>query len=80
MTDPTLLEWAAKEERILLTYDVRTIPKYAYARVEAGLHMPGVIEVKRNIPFSQIIDDLLVMMEAGTPADFENRVWYVPMR
>ena len=32
--DPTVLEWAAQEGRILLTHDVATITRYAYDRVE----------------------------------------------
>lgn len=28
--DPTVLEWAAQEGRILLTHDVATITRYAY--------------------------------------------------
>ncbi len=28
--DPIVLEWAAKENRILLTHDVRTMSRYAY--------------------------------------------------
>jgi hypothetical protein len=39
--DPTVLEWASKEGRILLTHDVRTMPKYVYERVVAGLSVPG---------------------------------------
>lgn len=34
--DPTLLEWAAAEGRILLTHDASTVPDYAYARIAAG--------------------------------------------
>ncbi len=52
--DPTLLAWAAKEERILLTHDARTVPKYAYDRVKAGLAMPGVIEVRRGLPIGRL--------------------------
>lgn len=43
--DPTILEWAAQEGRVLLTHDVSTLTRYAYERVEAGKHMPGVFEV-----------------------------------
>ncbi len=32
-SDPTVLEWAAKENRVLLTHDVTTITKHAYERV-----------------------------------------------
>jgi predicted nuclease of predicted toxin-antitoxin system len=35
--DPTILEWAAREGRILLTHDVKTMPRHAYERLEAGL-------------------------------------------
>ena len=41
--DPTVLEWAASQDRILLTHDVATITKYAYDRVNLGKYMPGVI-------------------------------------
>jgi predicted nuclease of predicted toxin-antitoxin system len=34
--DPTVLEWAAQEERILLTHDVSTITRYAYERTGSG--------------------------------------------
>lgn len=34
--DPTLLEWAAQESRILLTHDVTTMTRYAYERVQAN--------------------------------------------
>jgi len=45
--DPTLLQWAADEGRIVLTHDVSTMTKYAYERVEAGQPMPGVFEVAK---------------------------------
>jgi predicted nuclease of predicted toxin-antitoxin system len=34
--DPTVLEWAAHEDRVLPTHDVSTLTQYAYARVAAG--------------------------------------------
>jgi predicted nuclease of predicted toxin-antitoxin system len=41
--DPTVLAWAASENRILLTHDVATITRFAYDRIVRGLPMPGVI-------------------------------------
>ena len=43
--DPVVLEWAAHQERIVLTHDVRTLVRDAYERIEQGLPMPGVILV-----------------------------------
>ncbi len=37
--DPTILEWVANENRVLLTHDVSTMTRYAYERVESGLPM-----------------------------------------
>jgi hypothetical protein len=34
--DPTILEWAAQDGRVLLTHDASTITHYAYERVRAG--------------------------------------------
>jgi len=36
--DPAILEWAANENRVLLTHDVSTMTYYAYERIQAGLH------------------------------------------
>jgi hypothetical protein len=35
--DPTILEWAASSERVLLTHDVSTMTRYALDRVRVGL-------------------------------------------
>ncbi|MCI0552774.1 MAG: DUF5615 family PIN-like protein [Anaerolineae bacterium] len=56
--DPTVLEWAANEDRVLLTHDVTTITKYAYERVEVGEYMPGVIEVGRKVSFGTAINEI----------------------
>lgn len=40
--DPELLEWAAGEGRVLITYDVNIMPGFAYDRVRRGSPMPGV--------------------------------------
>ena len=41
--DPSVLEWAAGHQRVLLTHDVATIKAFAYERVRAGKPMPGII-------------------------------------
>lgn len=56
--DPVVLEWAANEDRVLLTHDVATITKYAYERINIGKYMPGVIEVNRKVPLSTALDEI----------------------
>ncbi|MCU0570466.1 MAG: DUF5615 family PIN-like protein [Oculatellaceae cyanobacterium Prado106] len=60
--DPTILEWAANEQRILLTHDVATITDFAYERVRNGLPMPGVVEVIATASIGQVIDDLYLFV------------------
>ena len=78
--DPTLLEWAADEGRILLTHDVSTITRYAYERVEAGKPMPGVFEISRDIPMGVVIEDLILLTEFSLENEWEGQVRYLPLR
>ena len=48
--DPTILTWAAGEQRILLTHDRETVPGFAYERVRARELMAGVFLVSDHMP------------------------------
>lgn len=75
--DPTILEWAAQRDRVVLTQDVSTLTHFAYERVRAGKKMPGVIEVPERTAIGAAIEEILMLALVGTSADFENQVWYV---
>jgi hypothetical protein len=76
--DPTVLEWAAQEGRILLTHDVSTITRYAYERVRQDQTMPGVIEVSIDAPVGKVIKDVLVLVECGQEGELEGQIQYLP--
>jgi hypothetical protein len=78
--DPTILAWAAREMRLLLTHDVSTMTHYAYERVRAGEPMPGVFEVKRRIPIGLAIEDILFLAECSLEGEWEGQVRYLPLR
>lgn len=77
--DPTILEWSARDRRILLTHDVTTITHYAYERVQAGQHMPGVFEVNLEAPFGRIIEDILLLAACSLEGEWEGQVLYLPL-
>jgi hypothetical protein len=77
--DPTVLEWAAGNGRILLTHDVNTLVGFAYDRVQAGLPMSGVLEVSDRLPIGQAIEELLLIIEASFETEWENQVRYIPL-
>jgi predicted nuclease of predicted toxin-antitoxin system len=77
--DPVLLEWAANEDRILLTHDVNTIPGFVHARVGAGLPMPGVFLVAADMPIGQAINELVLAVELLSPEECKDMVTYFPL-
>jgi predicted nuclease of predicted toxin-antitoxin system len=77
--DPTILEWAAREERILLTHDITTMAHYAYERVKAGKPMPGVIKVADDLPIGQAVEDILLLAELSREKEWEGIVIYLPL-
>jgi predicted nuclease of predicted toxin-antitoxin system len=77
--DPTILEWAATQDRVLLTHDRRTIPPFAYARVAAGQPMPGVFLVSDDMPTGQAIDEILLAVHCLTPDECKDIVKYFPL-
>jgi hypothetical protein len=78
--DPEVLEWAAREGRVLLTHDVTTITRHAYERVRAGQSMPGVFEVPRSMRIGDAIRDLLLLAEGSLEGEWEGQVRYLPLR
>ncbi len=77
--DPTVLEWAASEGRVLVSHDVKTLGKFAYERVLAGLPMPGVFEVHDSLPTGQVINDLILLATCSHPGEWEGQVQFFPL-
>lgn len=78
--DPTILDWAAHEKRVLLTHDVSTLMRYAYERVETGRPMPGIFEVSRSVRVGLAIEDILLLAECSLEGEWEGQVRYLPLR
>ncbi|XWK87058.1 MAG: DUF5615 family PIN-like protein [Phormidium sp.] len=78
--DPTVLEWAAQQGRVVLTHDVTTMTNFAYERIEAGLSMPGVFEVSRRVSVGLAIEELLLIAECSLEGEWEGQVRFLPLR
>jgi uncharacterized protein with PIN domain len=79
-SDAEVLEWAAREGRVLLTHDVTTMKRYVDERTAAGLSMPGVFEVIQRIPIAQVIEDILLLAECSLEGEWEGQVIFLPLR
>jgi hypothetical protein len=78
--DSEVLEWAARENRVLLTHDRNTITKFAYQRVRSGKSMPGVIEVDRSVPMKVAIEDILLLSVLSESGELQGQIIYLPLR
>ena len=77
--DPSVLEWAADQRRIVVTHDISTLAKHAFDRVVAGQPMPGVFDVTSVVPIGQAIDDLILVAECSHEGESEGQVRYLPL-
>lgn len=78
--DPTVLEWAAQHQRVILTHDVATMTNFAYERVQAGQSMPGLFEVSRRVPIGLAIEEILLIAECSLQGEWEGQVRFLPLR
>lgn len=79
-TDPTLLDWAERHQRVLLTHDGRTMPNHVRARLAAGFHVVGVFIVDDLAPIGRCIEDLLLVAECSVANEWQDQVRYLPFR
>jgi hypothetical protein len=77
--DPIILEWAASQERILLTGDSNTMVGFAWTRVKSGEPMPGVLALLENIAMGRVLDDILLIALCYSPEEIKDQVLYIPV-
>jgi hypothetical protein len=78
-TDPVLLQWAADEQRVVVSHDISTMAYHAYERVRGWQPMPGLFEVHPDLPVGQAIEDLFLIATASLPGEWEGQVRFLPL-
>jgi hypothetical protein len=76
--DPDILEWAAANDRILVSGDRSTLSVYAWDRVAGGLFMPGVFLLRRSTSVARAIDALELIALSSEHHEWVNQVVYIP--
>jgi hypothetical protein len=77
--DPSVLEWAAQEGRVVVTHDISTLARHAFERSAAGRPMPGVFAVRSWGPIGAAIEDLLLLAECSLDGEWESQVRFLPL-
>jgi len=78
--DEAVLDWAASQDRVVLTHDVATMIAHARTRVRARKSMPGLVAVPLHCSIASVIADIALIAGAATMADLDGAVVFVPLR
>lgn len=79
LADPELLEWAARENRIVVSHDVSTMTRHGSDRVRQGLELPGLLLVPSTTPTRIAIDELVVLCHCSEHHEWANLIAFLPL-
>jgi hypothetical protein len=78
LNDPEVLALAARDGRVLVTHDHRTMPRYFgdFIRTRSS---PGLIVVPQILANRDAADALILIWSVTKPEEWVNRVAYLPI-
>lgn len=77
-SDPELVAWAATQDRILVSKDVKTLPSDLHAFVAAGTRSPGVIILRPRLSLQEILELFYLVSYSSDAANWENNCQWLP--
>jgi len=78
MEDPDVLAVAAQAGRVLLTHDVRTMPRHFAAFISEHTSA-GVLLIPQSLPRRQVVEDLLLIWGAMEAEEWINHLMSFPL-
>lgn len=78
MKDPEVLALAASLGCILVTHDVRTMPRH-FGEFIVNKECPGVILIPRTTSIAQAIEELVLIWHVSEPGEWTNLLRRLPL-
>jgi hypothetical protein len=78
LPDPDVLAFATRQDRILVTSDLRTMPRHFGNFLEANGQCAGVFLVKQRAPLADVIEALVLVWSSSDADEWTNRVVEIP--
>ena len=69
-SDPEVLAYAAQNGYIVVSHDVNTMPGHAFALLDAGKAMHGILMVQQTKPIEPVIASLVLIWSASEAEDY----------
>jgi len=74
VSDPELLDLAAREGRILVSHDRRTMLDHFRARLSAGESSPGLFVVSQGAPIGPVVGAIVLAWAASEPSEWRDQI------
>lgn len=78
LRDTVILEFAASENRIVLSHDVNTMESHAAARIRAGRPMAGLFLIQQGLPIGRAVEELEMIVLCSRDDEWNNRIEHLP--
>lgn len=77
--DAEILVWIEANGFLLVTANRATMPVHLDQHLSAGRSVPGILALRPQTSMGEIIEQLVIIWEAGRLGDFRNRITYLPL-
>ena len=78
LKDPAVLALAAREGRVLVSHDQKTMPRH-FAELIAHTSSPGLLLIPQHLAISAAVEDLLLIWCTSATEEWVNRIRYLPL-
>lgn len=78
LPDPAVLALAAREGRLLISRDRKTMPRH-FATFISNNHSSGVLLIKRHASLGEVIADLVLIWETSEAEEWYGSIAYIPL-
>lgn len=79
LKDPEVLAIAARDGRVLVTHDRKTMPT-EFCQFIISPMSSGVLILSQNLPIGEAIDAIILVWEASTAEEWIDRIMTFPFR
>jgi hypothetical protein len=78
LDDPDVLKLAAKQSRILVSHDRKTMPTH-FGQFVLSENSSGILIVSQKLPVSQVAEDLFLIWLVSEPKEWVNCIRSLPL-
>lgn len=76
--DPEVLAMAAREGRVLVTHDRKTMPRH-FAEFIARATSPGLLVIPQSLSAAAAVEDLILIWSVTEAEEWVNRIGFLPL-